>query len=93
MVQATGGHDEFASASLSRHLARGAIGFGAVVASFALMPAVGPGGLLLPVGLVALRGCPTCWAIGLLQTLSRRRLQRSCTDGTRQLVTTKPGAT
>ncbi|WP_433602115.1 hypothetical protein ACQPXH_10510 [Nocardia sp. CA-135953] len=45
--------------------------------SFALMPAVGPVGLLLlPVGRVALRGCPTCWAIGLLQTLSRSRLQR-----------------
>ncbi|WP_433759946.1 hypothetical protein [Nocardia sp. CA-135398] len=86
--------DEFASASLSRHLARGAIGFGAVIASFALMPAVGPISLLLlPVGLVALRGCPTCWAIGLLQTLSRGRLQRSCTDGACQLVATKPGAT
>lgn len=92
--RATGGRDEFASASLSRHLARGAIGFGAVVGSFALLPAVGPVALLLlPVGLVALRGCPACWAIGLLQTLSRGRLQRSCTDGTCQLVTTKPGAT
>jgi hypothetical protein len=91
--RATGGH-EFASASLSRHLARGAIGFGAVIGSFALMPAVGLVSLLLlPVGLVALRGCPTCWAIGLLQTLSRGRLQRSCTAGTCQLVTTKPGAT
>jgi hypothetical protein len=85
---------EFASTSLSRHVVRGAIGFGAVIGSFALMPALGPVSLLLlPVGLVALRGCPTCWAIGLLQTLSRGRLQRSCTDGTCQLVTTKSGAT
>ncbi|MEV6136922.1 hypothetical protein AB0L63_12860 [Nocardia sp. NPDC051990] len=85
---------EFASTSLSRHLVRGAIGFGAVIGSFALMPVLGLASLLLlPVGLVALRGCPTCWAIGLLQTLSHGRLQRSCTDGTCQLVTTKSGAT
>ncbi|WP_433732991.1 hypothetical protein ACQP0C_11965 [Nocardia sp. CA-129566] len=91
--RATSGRDEFASASVTRHLARGAIGFGAVIGSLALLPALGPVSLvLLPVGLVALRGCPTCWAIGLLQTVSRGRLQRSCTDGTCQLVTTKPSA-
>lgn len=91
--RATGGH-EFASASVSRHLVRGAVGFGAVIGSVALIPALGPISLvLLPVGLVALRGCPTCWTIGLIQTLSRGRLQRSCTDGTCQLVTTKSGAT
>ncbi|MEV5835977.1 hypothetical protein [Nocardia sp. NPDC052112] len=85
--------NDFASASLSRHLARGAIGFGAAIGSFALLPVVGAISLLLlPVGLVALRGCPTCWTIGLLQTLSRGRWRRSCTDGTCQLVTTKPGA-
>ncbi|WP_433683717.1 hypothetical protein [Nocardia sp. CA-119907] len=91
-TRAAGGRDQFASASVSRHLARGAIGFGAVIGSFALLPAFGPVSLLLlPVGLVALRGCPTCWAIGLIQTLSRGRLQRSCTDGACQVVTTKPG--
>ncbi|WP_433202111.1 hypothetical protein ACQP1G_11615 [Nocardia sp. CA-107356] len=92
--RATDGRDQFASASVPRHLARGAIGFGAVIGSVTLIPAFGPVSLLLlPVGLVALRGCPTCWAIGLLQTLSRGRLQRACTDGACQLVTTKPGAT
>lgn len=85
--------DDFASASVQRHLARGAIGFGALLGSVALIPAFGPASLLLlPVGLLALRGCPTCWAIGLIQTLSRGRLQRSCTDGTCRLVTTEPGA-
>ncbi|MFD4240460.1 hypothetical protein ACFWP3_02420 [Streptomyces sp. NPDC058525] len=72
----------FASSSLPRHLARGALGFGALTGSVLLIPAVGPAGLLLaPLGLLALRGCPLCWTIGLLQTISRGRLRRSCVDG------------
>lgn len=34
-----------------------------------------------PLGLVAFRGCPTCWVIGLVQTVSRGRLERRCADG------------
>jgi hypothetical protein len=34
--------------------------------------------LLAPVGLVALRGCPMCWTVGLMQTISAGRLRRSC---------------
>ncbi|MFI1285267.1 hypothetical protein ACH4U5_31700 [Streptomyces sp. NPDC020858] len=72
----------FASASVPRHLARGAVGFGALIAALALLPAFGPATLLLaPVGLVALRGCPMCWAIGLAQTVSRGRIRRECADG------------
>ncbi|MFD2469331.1 hypothetical protein [Amycolatopsis silviterrae] len=72
----------FASKSLPVHLARGAIGFGLIAASIALAPVVGWASLLaLPVGVLALRGCPTCWAIGLVQTLSRGRLERTCEDG------------
>jgi len=77
-----GGRPDFASASLPRHLLRGAVGFGAVAAAFGLLPVVGVVALLLvPVGLFALRGCPMCWAIGLLQTVSRGRLRRECADG------------
>ncbi|MFI6520931.1 hypothetical protein ACIBF1_35625 [Spirillospora sp. NPDC050679] len=73
---------DFASTSLPRHLLRGAAGFGALVASFALLPVLGVGSLLLaPVGLVALRGCPACWVFGLVETVSRGRLRRSCEDG------------
>ncbi|MFF2039418.1 hypothetical protein ACFVVX_03235 [Kitasatospora sp. NPDC058170] len=73
---------DFASASLPRHLVRGVVGFGSLVASFALIPVFGPLTLLLlPVGVLALRGCPMCWTIGLVQTVSRGRLQRSCVDG------------
>ncbi len=72
----------FASTSVARHLARGVIGFGALAGSVALIPVLGLGSLLLaPAGLLALRGCPTCWAIGLIQTISRGRLKRSCVDG------------
>ena len=70
-----------ASASLARHLARGAIGFGLIGSALALIPSVGPAALLLaPLGMVALRGCPTCWIAGLIQTISAGRLQRTCTD-------------
>ncbi|MGZ9930696.1 hypothetical protein ACXNSR_12445 [Streptomyces sp. NC-S4] len=73
---------DFASSSLPRHLLRGAVGLGALIGAFALLPFYGPATLLLaPLGLVALRGCPMCWVIGLAQTLSRGRLRRECTDG------------
>ncbi|MFG1906977.1 hypothetical protein [Kribbella sp. NPDC048928] len=72
----------FASKSLPRHLVRGTIGFGSIVAAFALVPVFGPLALLLlPLALVAFRGCPTCWLIGLMETISNGRLQRDCTDG------------
>ncbi|GLW67937.1 hypothetical protein Kpho02_02360 [Kitasatospora phosalacinea] len=77
-----GGGADYASATLPRHLLRGAVGFGAVGAGLGLLPVLGlPALLLVPVGLFALRGCPMCWTIGLVQTLSRGRWQRSCADG------------
>ncbi|MFJ3514683.1 MULTISPECIES: hypothetical protein [unclassified Streptomyces] len=80
-MKTTDGPD-FASSSVPRHLVRGAIGFGSLIGAFALLPLYGPLTLLLaPVGVLALRGCPMCWAIGLAQTLSRGRLRRECTDG------------
>ena len=70
-----------ASKSVARHLARGALGFGLIGVAIALTTSVGPAALLLaPFGLVALRGCPTCWIVGLAQTISAGRLERSCTD-------------
>ncbi|GAA2230480.1 hypothetical protein GCM10010232_16000 [Streptomyces amakusaensis] len=80
---------DFASATLPRHVLRGAVGFGALAGSVLALPAVGPVSLLLvPVGLLALRGCPMCWTIGLVQTLSRGRLRRSCAAGRCELTTT-----
>jgi hypothetical protein len=69
-----------ASKSVARHLARGALGFGLIGVAIALATSVGPVAILLaPFGLVALRGCPTCWIVGLVQTISAGRLKRSCT--------------
>ncbi|MFG2916209.1 hypothetical protein ACGF0D_25385 [Kitasatospora sp. NPDC048298] len=83
---------DFASRSLPEHVVRGVVGFGALVGSVALIPAVGPVALgLLPIGLLALRGCPTCWTIGLMQTISRGRLQRSCEDGQCRLTVAGQG--
>ncbi|WP_432026357.1 hypothetical protein [Streptomyces sp. 1222.5] len=72
----------FASKSVPRHLARGAIGFGLIIGSIALVPVAGPATLLAaPLALIAFRGCPTCWMVGLAQTISLGRLERQCVDG------------
>jgi hypothetical protein len=68
--------------ALARHLARGAIGFGLIGSALALTASVGPASLLLLApGMVALRGCPTCWIVGLIETVSAGRLKRTCDDG------------
>jgi hypothetical protein len=81
----------FASKSVPRHLARGAIGFGLIIGSIALVPVVGPATLLAaPLALIAFRGCPTCWMVGLAQTVSRGRLERRCADGVCTLAKASP---
>jgi len=81
----------FASKSVPRHLARGAIGFGLIIGSIAMVPVAGPATLLAaPLALVAFRGCPTCWMVGLAQTISRGRLERQCVDGVCTLTKAHP---
>ncbi|MDN2498371.1 hypothetical protein FHY52_17055 [Nocardia nova] len=82
MKDVAGQQKTFASRSVPVHLGRGLLGFGLIAASIALIPAAGPAALLLlPAGVVALRGCPTCWLIGLAQTLSRGGIERQCAQG------------
>lgn len=70
-----------AGRSVARHLTRGAIGFGLIGSAIALAPSLGPAALLLaPAGMVALRGCPTCWVAGLVETVSAGRVRRACAD-------------
>jgi hypothetical protein len=70
------------STSFARHLTRGAIGLGLIGAGIALTPSVGPGALLLALpGMVALRGCPMCWIVGLLQIVTAGRIEGSCRNG------------
>lgn len=59
----------FASSSVPRHVVRGVLGLPLLVAAFALVPVWGPATLLLLVpAVLLLRGCPTCWLLGLAQT-------------------------
>ena len=66
----------FASKSVVEHVARGVVGFGALAAAIVLAgdsgwgPAVGSTALAL-FALVALRGCPMCWSIGMAETVYR----------------------
>lgn len=85
----------FASESLAEHLVRGLVGLGALAAVVALGSTHPWLSLLgLPVALLALRGCPLCWTVGLVQTAYARLRGRSsegaCTDGSCALRTT-PG--
>jgi hypothetical protein len=67
----------FASRNLTEHLLRGAVGLPLMVAAFVLVGPLGALSLLLLVPAVALlRGCPTCWALGLVQTRERTRCAR-----------------
>ncbi|MDB4973803.1 MAG: hypothetical protein JWN48_2144 [Myxococcaceae bacterium] len=76
----------FASKGIAEHLARGSLGFGAL-AAYGLLAPLHPwlSLAMLPLALVALRGCPLCWTIGLLQTVVAALRGRSsafaCTDG------------
>jgi hypothetical protein len=76
----------FVSRSLVEHLARGAICLAALVASVLVARAsLWLAMALLPVALVAVGGCPMCWALGLIQMVGARargeHLDAPCDDG------------
>ncbi|MEU3461882.1 hypothetical protein ABZ721_18320 [Streptomyces sp. NPDC006733] len=76
--------------SVARQLLRGLLGLALIGAGIALTPSLGPAALLIcALGLVPLRGCPTCWAVSLIGSVSQGRLERSCRDGACTLV--RPG--
>jgi hypothetical protein len=63
----------FGSKTLTEHFARGVIGMGAFAAAVFWTPHQPWLALAaLPIGFVALRGCPTCWLLGLAQTVAPR---------------------
>jgi hypothetical protein len=67
-----------ASSSAKLHYVRGLAGLLALVAALAGAAAATPAALaLLIVTIAAWRGCPTCWAIGLMQT----RQGEACRNG------------
>jgi hypothetical protein len=68
-----------ASGSVAEHVLRGVLGLSAAALAIALVTVVGPIALLLlGVTIIAWRGCPTCWAVGLSGTLGDRRARRGC---------------
>ena len=69
----------FASRTLSEHVLRGLVGIAAIVGAV-LSPLGWLSVPLVIVGLVALRGCPMCWTIGLVQTVWDRVRGRSAPD-------------
>jgi hypothetical protein len=76
----------FASKGILEHLARGAVGIGSLIGAVYLAPAYPWLPLVaLPVAIFALRGCPTCWTIGLVETIAAKAQGRAatgaCTDG------------
>jgi hypothetical protein len=63
----------FASHTLLEHILRGAVGIGALW--FAIAIAAGHPWSSLALGalvLLAFRGCPICWTIGLFETARRQ---------------------
>lgn len=72
----------FASSSVTEHLVRGLFGFTALVVSFVVMMNGSMWSIPLAlVGVALLRGCPTCWMIGLMETWSARSTSKVCQDG------------
>lgn len=64
----------FGSASLAAHLLRGAVA--AAFIAWAVVNHTAHPWLALGAGaaaLVALRGCPMCWTVGLVETIAQRR--------------------
>ena len=67
----------FASRSLAGHLLRGGVAFGCLYWAW-LNQHQAPWLALLAgaLALVAMRGCPMCWTIGLVETLAQRFRKR-----------------
>lgn len=68
----------FASQTLTEHVARGLAGIGMLLlAIFSASSRPWLALIAVPAALLLLRGCPTCWTLGLLETLQARRPRRS----------------
>ena len=63
----------FATQSLSGHLIRGAVAFALLYVAIGQQHSHPVGSVLAALSaLVAMRGCPACWTIGLLETIQQR---------------------
>ena len=63
----------FASKSLLEHILRGVVGIGALWGAVAIAASHPLSSLALgAVVLLAFRGCPICWTIGLFETVAQQ---------------------
>jgi hypothetical protein len=63
----------FASRTVTRHLLRGGAGLSLLAVALLLLDTHPVGAIGLAVAaVVALRGCPMCWTIGLIETITHR---------------------
>jgi hypothetical protein len=66
-----------ASRSVAVHVARGVLGLITAILGVALAGVLGPVSLIgLVITLIAWRGCPTCWMVGLAGTRADARTRR-----------------
>ena len=64
----------FGSRSVTAHLARGVVAAtaaGSALPNLSAHPVLALGGFA--VAIIAMRGCPMCWTVGLFETILRRR--------------------
>jgi hypothetical protein len=71
----------FNSRTVGMHLFRGVLGFGFVAIALLYSSKLG-WWILAPIvgALVSFRGCPTCWTMGLMETLLNRKTGAFCAD-------------
>ncbi len=73
----------FGNRSLGMHLARGGVGFLALATTLSNQAPTWTALILLPIALLALKGCPVCWTMGLIETLALKvhgRVDRSASS-------------
>jgi hypothetical protein len=67
----------FATQTLAGHLIRGAVALALLYFAVSRQHVHAGASLLAGLlALVAMRGCPACWAMGLVETIQQRRLAR-----------------
>lgn len=62
----------FSSRTITEHLIRGALAFGAVAVAIRYEQLIWPLFIFLPAAFLLWRGCPACWAMGFYQTIQNK---------------------
>ena len=81
----------FASRSITAHILRGALAAALLTWAW-LNQSSHPlfAGAALVVAVVAMRGCPTCWTVGLFETITHRLGRQTSSDDVVQLDRLRP---